>query len=291
MANTTVTFQFLGEKIVKAAVILYIDPHKKTCYTQISLAYHVDQWWCEKQGYTTMQLTVELPLYLALFVKDAIAAKLRGKECSNWLDADLKSLTRDWISETIAKLGATWKNHFEKLWNKANHSSGDASTISIDEIEIIQEDARLILPYIEGRRWLFEHLEKRLKVTGVRLTGASYNEQKIRTYLQTVLQYLFLQKEIEITSGVALRHQQGNLQVQCERCGSTEYGINLHYCSMCDHDDFVCDTCFVMGVSKGCSLVISRAKMIDHTLQTQNKQIILKSATASPVSSYWAGDL
>lgn len=291
MANTKLTLLFLGEKLVKASVILYIKPYENTCHTQISLALSVDHWWYEKQGYTTLRLTNDLPPYMALYAKDIIAAKLQGQSCQNWQLDDLYVMANNWITESFTKLEPQWRLHLEKLWNKTNHTASNDSKMSIEEVEILQQDARLLLPYIEGRRWLTEHLEKRLKMLGVRLAGASNSEQYLRTYLPSVLQLLFLQKEIEITAGVTMHQHQNKLQAQCERCGSKDYGINLHYCSLCNHEDLVCDTCFVMGVSKGCSIVISRAKQIDYTIHSKNKRPILKSPADIPNTKHWIGEL
>ncbi len=251
--------------MMKAIVVLCIDEKSNKNYAEISLAASVDQWWYNSKGVHCLQVTPELPLYLAIFIKTRLDVKIALIPNSNWREYDLYALTSEWITEMIGSLDVTWKKHLEPLWNKI--SRREKAIVTSDwAFETLQEDAMCILPYIEGRRWLFEHLEKRLKMIGIRLNGYGYNENRTRAYLLLLIQYLYLSEEIEITSGITLNEHKGKLQVKCERCGSIDYGIHLHFCSICEHDDLVCDTCYVMGVSKGCSLVISRPK---HSLYTK----------------------
>lgn len=275
---------------MKAVVVLCIDEISDKRYAEISLAYSINHWWYNNKGVYCTQVTPELPLYLALFIKERIDVKLLMMPHLNWRGHDLYALVTDWITDMISSLDSSWNQHFEPLWSK--ESKGEhVTTLPEWSRETLQEDAMRILPYIEGRRWLFEHLEKRIKMIGIRLNGYSYSENRMRSYLYLLLQYLYLSEEIEMTSGITLVEQNGKLQAQCERCGSVAYGIHLHYCSICGHDDLVCDTCFVMGVSKGCSLVISRPTQIEYNREADHGPFLQEVAAGFYSEKKWNGEL
>lgn len=244
---------------MKAVVVICIDSSKQTCHAEISLAYAIDRWWYKKRGITCIQVSPLLPLYQAIYLRDRVAAKV-AQECNHeWSNNEIvEHMTNCFIHE-MSSTNDKWHSHLDKLWHKAVWDDSQAAVHDWSE-RVLNTDAMQVLPYIEGRRWLFEHLEKRLKMIGIRLHGSGYNEERNRSYLYLIVQYLFLKGEIEITSGITLHTHKKNIRVKCERCGSEEYGIHLHYCTFCGQDDPVCDTCYVMGVSKGCSLVISRPK-------------------------------
>lgn len=247
---------------MQAVVYAYVDAINKTCDADISIAYSVDRWWYEQKGLRVVQLTAEVPLYFALYLKDVITSRLASEGERSWHSIDLRARVIAWIDAAIARSEESMRAHLVKIWEKANKREC-APPQPYTEMETLHKDAFAVLSYIEGRRWLLEHLEKRLKMLRVDL-HTRHNQEQLRMYLPIVLQYLYKQNEIELTSGVTLHSHQDKTNVQCERCGSTDPSIHTHYCSLCEADDYVCDTCYVMGVSKGCSLVLSRARLLDN---------------------------
>lgn len=249
----------IGGKRMKAVVVMTFDPHKERYDVGVSLSYSLDLWYYRQKGIEIKKMTRDFPLYFAFFIKNCVEQRFIQDPKRTWLDHDVYSLFDQWISAEIEKLDAKFKGILLQLWNR---SLRETCPIINEQypIQDIQGDATKILSYIEGRRWLFEHLEKRLKMIDLPLEGIKISAQNSRNYLYALLQYLYLQEEIELSSGISLQMHNGKLEVCCERCGSINYGIHSHYCSICGQDDLVCDTCYVMGVSKGCSLVISRPK-------------------------------
>lgn len=241
---------------MKAVVVMAFDPHKERYDVGVSLSFSLDLWYYRQKQIEIKKLTGEYPLYFAYFIKERIEKRLLQEPNRRWFDYELHSLVDEWISKDIEQLEPHLKGILSQLWKRSNqHTCQTDQQYSIREIEA---DALKLLSYIEGRRWLFEHLEKRLKMIDLPIVGTNISESNLRSYLYTLLQYLYLLGEVELTSGISLHMVDGKMEVYCERCGSMNYGIHAHYCSFCGQDDLVCDTCYVMGVSKGCSLVISR---------------------------------
>lgn len=275
---------------MKAVVVLSTDDQSHTCRVEISIDYAVDQWWYRSKGLTCLQVTPKLPLYVAIYLKDRIAERIKSAAPYFRKHKDLNGWITTCISEIMSTVDANWQKHIDKLWNRENVAQLP-EIIKHWSVESLLLDVQQVLPYIEGRRWLMEHLEKRLKMVGISLSGSGSNEIQSRDVLTTVLQYLFLTGKIELTSGITLHDQLGKLQKRCERCGSEEYGIHMHYCSFCDHDDPVCDTCYVMGVSKGCSLVISRPKQVQYQNESKKGPFLQEAAGSFYSLKRWNGEL
>jgi hypothetical protein len=242
--------------MMKAVVILCIENRSKRCKADISLAHSVDRWWFEEREIIPISVTPYLPIYLANWLKKRLEAQLQSFIIDTWKEADVQSLAAKWVNEAMDQLEPEWREKVRSWLQKSRSATAEPAW----ERHWIEEDAYKILPYIEGRRWLFEHVEKRMKMVGISLRGTEYGNTPMRQYLPHLLQYLYLEEEIELTAGITIEQTNGKIHLRCERCGSENYGIYLHYCSSCDQDEPVCDTCYVMGTSKGCSLVISRPK-------------------------------
>lgn len=267
-----------GGSILRAALYLYTEQEGGRWQTGLTLSPTVTRWWIEeKAGTFAGLLTPPLPLYFALYLHERIGG-----------DHKTDSITGLSLEETRMKIGQQLRKaredvdrelhlHTEELWAKGAGKSFPGMVLPLDPDQL-RMDMDHLLPLLQGRLLLLDQLERLLDRKEIRLAGetmeglggisaihprmrdeeAEMNRKLVRReYLLSLMQYLYHEKKIRLTSGIRIVEQGGRRRIRCERCDSLYDRWQGSYCGICEHEDMVCETCLTMGASKGCKAVLS----------------------------------
>jgi hypothetical protein len=256
---------------MRGNVLLITDLNCKQRRIGISLNQTIDQgWYSKREGSTILEITPSLPLFQAFYIK---------RKLENWLqnmdqtisDIELRDQLRNISDDMIHSL----KKYLSPMPTSFQLDHFPLSECNIQQwnMDWLVEDAELVLRHLEGRYWLFEQIVKRLEMVDARLKGITSGGYTYQQYLPAILQYLYLAEEIEYISGITIFEWNHRFNIRCERCGSENERIHSHFCSSCGEYDLVCDVCYVMGSSKGCSVVVSRPRVIKETLADYTHQL------------------
>lgn len=254
----------------------------------LTLAPTVTKWWHRQRGAAIGSLlTPPIPLYLALFLQEKIAAReeedgLRLKNGSRTNEAFKEGDGYGQIERKISRVILSSLEdlsrslpHTSDLWEQSKRKSFPDASFPIYTEDLLA-DKEKIASAIEGRYWMIEHVERALRQKGMMLLGEKRmmrrekgagkdpwleGEKRLirRTYLLMLIQVLHHEGRISLTSGMRLMagSKEKGIKIRCERCHTLYDRWQGQLCGVCEQVDMVCETCLSMGASKGCKIVIA----------------------------------
>ncbi|WP_160643949.1 DEAD/DEAH box helicase [Chengkuizengella marina] len=223
-------------------------------YVSFKMQVDVQYWFKQRNHPYLIVLKPKLPLGIAL-----IYCKLHHSFGPlKHFNQDIPQLTKNWIrfmllhQEHVQLSEKLQKQLTFQMVQSTQYNNGMDSTINPNlEREIKQS--------IQGRELLlaeFIHVLKKLGCT-------------IEDQWSSIIQYLYLNEQIEIKSGVTMNLKkslpwlQQQKEITCHRCGSGKENMYQTLCLFCEEHCLYCEHCITMGKSRYCTPLI-RGKSLSY---------------------------
>ncbi len=238
---------------------LYITWNDSAYRVGISHDPMLDLKFLQQKGYRQMQiLSQALPVGLAYFLREQVA-DAREKHGKPYVNAFAR---RKFMVKQAAKLWLRneWKHPVEKIIDsihkrlKRHGEKLQANILPPQGVISAEEAADYVLPgsadlhnlreVLSGRLLFLEEIERALVEQG----------KSVQAHLETVLQLLFLQGELDFYPGITW---EGNT-LRCYRCGQSS-GVRQTQCLNCgNHHCYYCEECIATGESRLCKPLYGR---------------------------------